>query len=119
MLYQLTPELWEIIRSFLYNCEIVETLLIDRPLPNSSVWTSLTVRATDDLMRNIRVYLAHRRTLQRTILFGIQVDDEWPFETREMILVRSPKKTPFSPKVQKVKSLSYDFQVSQKLYRPI
>lgn len=103
------------IRSFLTNRERIEFICTCKRWNHlsTSVFHSLTVFPTDDLMMNIRRYIHHKQTLKRTVLIQMNVDEEWPFETTEMVVIGCKKKTPFSPKVQKVTSLRYQYQWSQ------
>lgn len=113
MILSLPYELWQMIRSFLNNRTIVETLLVRRPRSKSeSLWTSLSVRVHDDLCVSIQRFLTHRQTISRTILYHMNVDDEWPFESNHMILVGCKQRGQFSPKVKKNIQFKYAHQIN-------
>lgn len=103
-----------IVRTFLTNREIIHTLLVCREwydTRTTALFTSLTVRPTDDLMLSIRRFIQHKPTLRRTVLYRINVEEEWPFETAEMVLIGCVVgKDTFSPRVKKCRRLKYNYE---------
>lgn len=103
-----------LIRTFLCNQDIISTLLVCREwncTGSFSMFTTLSVRPTDNLMLSIRRFLQHKQTLVRTILYSLNVAEEWPFETEEMVLVGCTGVKSFSPTVKKCHRLKYSFEV--------
>lgn len=79
---------WQIICSFLSNQEMIETLCLTRSSSQfTPMFTSITVRLTDNLMTQYRRFLKHKQSITRTILCQMNVSEEWPFESQRMVLV--------------------------------
>lgn len=98
------------IRLFLTNREIVETFTLSRQFrlesPSTPFLTSITVRD----FSGIRLFLAHRLTISRTVLFHFDVANEWPFESAEMVLIGCSNERKFSEKVKRCTRLLYEWQ---------
>ena len=113
----LSRDMWFQVRDFLNNRERIEFMCVCKVFRHLScaVFHSLTVLPTDDLNMSFRRFMTHKQTLGRTVLIQMNVDEEWPFETQEMVLIGCTKRKPFSPKVKKVTQLRYRYQWNPQL----
>ncbi len=105
------------IRRFLDNGDLIETLCVCRAWRvtlGTSLFTEIKVTVHDDLMKMIRRYLQHRKTLVRTVLVGMNLD-EWPFTSAEMILVAC-RGLPTPPPIV-LKTFRYSHQYEQFVQR--